>query len=397
MKSPERSRAYIDYYNKGLLTKKELVSLTVPMRDFLARNNISLPHVQFGIAADRFGKDGSILAFPHGRSGKGRVYRVDTEIASFHIADLKTFTRDINKEKYPERTQEEKERFQRQLLRIKHEDGSYSPITQDEAFAHLLRKGKQMAIALGWPAEAEDLAMDVVLRVLPYLQGERGDFPDFFHFRKYYTVGLRNSLTDAHRRRISEKNAIEHYVQEAKEDQAIIPQGDISNEEDRSFELSWQHALARLPLEEDIQLFLRRNLYRTPWKIIARETGVASGVLRKRYHHILKSIKEGKIRRTRPDLRTVKPKEFQQTETEPMSSANKRIIAAYDEFSRNFIQKNGRKPKYKDMVNARREGTFPYTIDSLRLRFGNGDLPWDMTRAKMERLLEQEKQSVPSK
>lgn len=383
MKSPERPKPYIDYYNRGLLSKRELFALTVPLRGFLTRNAVSLSFSKFNTAVEDLGRDGSIFAVKKEKGGAAITYRVDPELASSHVGGLKAFLEELKYTQYPLRTPEEKEKFQVQLLRIKNEDGTYTPISQDEAIVHLLDIGKKRIAALGWHAEAEDITVEAVVKMLPYLQGERGDFPDFFSFKKFYSIGLSNLLVDAYRRKVSERTTVERYTQELGE-HIVFSSEDIRDNPDRTFELSWQHVLARLPIQEDIQLFLRRNLYRNTWEVIAREYGDTPNAVRGRYRRILESMRSGKGRGPQG-----RPKVSEQVDAQR--------LAAYDAFSRDFMVSNGRKPTRKDMVNARRDGTFPYTVSSLLLRFGNGNWIWEEARTNMERLLEQEKQTVPSR
>lgn len=372
MKSPESQKPYSEYYNKGLLARKELITLTEPLRYFLKRNDIPITHPYY---SDTLGLSSGVCVIPSAR-GREFKYRVDSEIAQVHINEFRALAQDIRERRSPSRTEDEKLYFQSRLLRRKSDNETYQAITIDEAYEELITLGKKIANRERLVQEAEDIAMQGIEKVLPHLRGEVGDFLDFHYFLGYHKVVVQHTVVDFYLRKRRETKTLHHYSREVDFGQAH--EGEKKNEIPE-FDLTLQKALGEMP-DIDIRVFILRGTYRYPFPVIAAELNTTPAAARERYRRILDKL-------------------FPNRQKGPGGSANaqnREICAAYASFAHAFLLKHGRKPLSKDMVQAYKKGKFPYSKSLLLIRFGNGSWSWEKTRENMEQMLEQEKQTVPS-
>lgn len=188
------------FYNRGLISKRELTRSSVGLGEFLREHDV---HIRTGyyhaIHACFADIDGVFMGKTIEASGllsKLYSFRVDPEVMEQHLPDLREFKEKLTQINHLPRTEEEKKYYQGKLLRVLNETGFYETVSLDYALEELARRANRHFRMKGFRLEYKDLATEALVRSLPYLRGERRDFDNFGVFLRYFYTIMNNMCND---------------------------------------------------------------------------------------------------------------------------------------------------------------------------------------------------------
>lgn len=189
----------LDLYNKGFMTKRELRAKTLFQRAYFRK--VGIAHMHSDVPIEKYFKDTGAVFLSEGEVKKGKKkYRIDPEVMNAFLPELKLVVEEARNERYPKRTEEERRAFEAKILR-KMENGKSVPISFEEAYEIVMDYGIKFLLSRSVSyGDAEDLAADSLMRVMPHLRGDRGDFENILHFCKgYFATTLTHMSVDKFR------------------------------------------------------------------------------------------------------------------------------------------------------------------------------------------------------
>lgn len=368
-------RSLYSYYMGGFLSRREFIRFTPPLNSFLKEQTLRVSTRDFPQIYTYFrDTEGVFVRGKHsaqkihtvdnlaGQKIRGTVYAVDPSIMQDQLPELKALLLELREKRKPVRTAEERQALQQQLLRVKNADGSLKSIAEDEAYERLLRYAVYSFRAKGHSDESDDLASEIVIKMMPYIEGEQGEFENFNQFLGgVVKVSIRNLSVDLMRRNKSAPVSVDisTYSGLAVQNQAELQDTTAQN--------------VQLPLEKvsDRQrAVLQLRAMGLSHRGIASVLGISDSTSKAHYFQALE--------RLNPD---------RQKKCVPRFVQDGVLIEAYRLFRADFLGKNGRLPTLYAIERAKAEKKFLCSSSTLRRRFGNNS--WPKAQARLEELLEQ--------
>lgn len=361
----------IEQFRQGHIGRGRLIKKTVPLSQFFGDHNLVPNTKLFSRLYDRLNTSPVIIRIKSvtrsGAKGYKYDYRVDPSFADTLLPQLQTQVQAVLQELYPPRTPEEKTQAQRQLLRVRQFGGSheYSPITLEETFDRLRRKALHYFSSLPDPSELADTA---IAAVVPYLQGERGNFADFATFIRFFMRVLKSKKVDwfhsSQRREV-------HIDPQSHEGEVIFQSAshpEETTEEENKEEREALKALLGKLSPEDAKLLERKFIKGLSYEDIARidERGRSIGALR--------------VAAMRAKDRLLPSRRKQH----PVTSIDE-LIQLYRTFRNGFLERTGRLPNSEDVNRARKNNQTRYSRGPYLSRFGGGS--WSKAQVELERLI----------
>ncbi|MBI2022690.1 hypothetical protein HYS97_02490, partial [Candidatus Daviesbacteria bacterium] len=197
-----------DLYDRGLLTKGEFRTLAQPLATYLTERGFKRNVRVYNTLVTRY--PGEIFPGYSTHLNYRPVnypFSVDSQVMDTKIEEFNDAMDEILRNGHPFRSALEKSEYRKQLLREPQADGTFKPVPEDEAFSHLWRFGMYILGHLDL-SEKEEILAGSVVRMLPFLQGERGDFENFRNFRSYFRVVVINARNGHYRGRKREYRAL---------------------------------------------------------------------------------------------------------------------------------------------------------------------------------------------
>lgn len=372
-------------YQKGLMSTKELLVSTTSLRLFLRTYNIRIRTKDYGAICQHFQGSGGVFGKPGAKAEYDRTtirhmntFRVDPDIMTPHLQEIRNLAGELQKQTHPERTHEEILYFRNRVLRVETStDGNFQPISLDEAYQRTLDYAKRSFRNRGFADEYDYLASDVLWKMQPYLLGEWGEFESFDQFRKgVLWKTIRNRTVDEYHKSKPTTIQFDDSYHQNPERPALTKS---DNSTDGVAAKIIQQLLDNLD-PDDRKLLELRGLKGLNYQLIALELGMlpdrkVRGALRIRYYRLL-----DKLNPQRPRA------EYKQRKIKPGITDND-LIAAYVSLRLKTLTQKGRLPTSTDIDLAHSAGTFPRTHTSMARRFDMDGGSWQTARVRLEELI----------
>lgn len=196
------------YYQRGLITKKERFALTVPVQEYLESIGATLRTQYFSVLASKIGNDGIVKISNSGKRGSYHlVYRADADVLNAKRDEIKDVIQEIKTDSLPKRSNQEIAEAKVRVLQLSDGNGGVRMLSFEEAYEILFNYGTSRLEQLRHD-DAEGLAQTAIMNALPYLEGQRGSFRDFEHFSRFFNKVLKNVGIDQFRQESKEKKKI---------------------------------------------------------------------------------------------------------------------------------------------------------------------------------------------
>lgn len=201
-------KSLYQYYQEGLLTKRELRRLAPTLQGFLKTQDLGIQPEYYMNIYESFKGDGSIFQV---RNNTKRGFLVDPVLISSHVKDITDIFEEAKESTFPLRTEEERLHYQNQILRRPNREHGLANISLDEAKQEL----HELAFLSFMNADEIDekltprYAEVAVKKSMPYLLGKRGVFANINHFKSdFFHLMIFYLKKDVHRSRIAEENLL---------------------------------------------------------------------------------------------------------------------------------------------------------------------------------------------
>jgi DNA-directed RNA polymerase specialized sigma24 family protein len=204
-----------EYYQKGFFTQPEFFNSTISFWDYCKSRGVSIPNRDLAQVTQILGEERGMLRLKY-RTGKPRV-RIDADVLDQNLSFLKQTVGEVSKSHFPKRTADEISQARDQILRTGDGNGGLTRITFDEAYQLLFQYGVDYFKREGHPEDAEAHTQDLIIKILPYLDGEKGHFWHIHHFRtRFFKRALANTHSDIHRQQSRSASQLQKEVDKKK-------------------------------------------------------------------------------------------------------------------------------------------------------------------------------------
>ncbi len=359
----------LSLWQNGLISNRELPNLAPTLRAFLQDNGLSTHTSYFSAILDYFKATDGVFASNvdscgYKYLGKSR-YRVDPEIMGGKLTELAQVIREQQEKGYPPRSEEERRLQQERLLRLPTRNGNRQ-LLLTEAYEILFKTAVAYFLNNGFRQEVEDLAQEALIRVRPYLEGQReARSADFGHFccgffaKVQYNVG-QESL----RKRQREARLLNAVANQTRVKESL---GEFVSSLQRPFPdlPDLQEEIKKLRPQAQELLRLRvQGVY--TWQQIGRILGIPEARARVSFSRILDKLNPQRQKRIM------------------RSYTDEKLLEKYFILRAETLRLNGRIPSFSDFEKAPKRGATP-SVSTFGRRFGNGS--WPVARQKLETLI----------
>lgn len=358
----QSSRSLLQCYRRGLLSQRELIVSTPSLSSFLREHGLKYK----GFLAPLYTRFSPIEGIFLRRSLKNRshvIYAVDPKIMEEQLPRLRNFIVELEARKYPPRTTEEQKRFRQQLFTVKNPDGTSQPIPEEDGYRQIFEQAIRGFSSRGFTAvDSEDLALAVIEKLKPYIEGERHEFANFNHFLNYMRSAIKNHAINEFKKRARKpKNvSIEEHLLEL------------------TSSITEERSITPAQIEELLAQLTSRQQQVVRLKLQGYTDQQISGILQ------ISSVGV-RVAMTRVLDRLHPNRKKAQTYKGSMDTDT--LVEAYKIFRDNFLASNGRLPTSYAINRATQKGMFPRTTVAMKLRFGGRT--WADVQSILEGLIKQ--------
>lgn len=349
-----QARPLRGFYEQGLITKDELISLTEPLGSYLEERGFK----RWRIYPSLFGRFPDEIFPPGSIKSSLNQYRVDAELLDTKTISLRDTIDELKRDSIPTRTDEEKRFYQSKLLREPDGSGGFRPISFDQYYNQLCKWAK-VFVGNVRPEEADAIISDSIFMALPILLGEQGDFNNARHFNAYFSAVVRNRRASLHKARLNELKALERAAKQTDSNQTMCTLEDVRGV---SITGEFMGSLSRRRI--DVLELLRKGFR-------IDQTARILTVPKHAVHHAIAGIRD-KYKNPR-QLRRSLPDEV--------------LLLKFCSFRTTFFNLFDRYPNSGDMVNGYKKGWIDVHLIVFTRRFGDGS--WPKAVQEMEELAEE--------
>lgn len=349
---------------------------TISLGALLQEHDVSVPFGKFANIYEGIGEELiQRLQITDGKPALHYQYRVDTGNAVVLMARLYE-SRLIA----PPRSEEERVETQRRLLRVRvfGTQDTYRSLTFDEVTQRLQREGMHTLHHFGFSQEeTEDILAGTLEKMLPYLQGRRGDFDDILQFQRFFHRALKRKRIDHARSQDKKRRVINVYGDENEDITAPLAAPD--EPEEQEYDVEKQREILRrmgrqAGLSEDlIALLEARSIDKLSYNQICaldRFKGYSNAYLRK--------MVTGAKNALDPNRPKAHGGRFYGVSSEA-------LVAEYKKVRDRILKTKGKLPSSHNLENRYAQRSTLYTSMTYALRFGNGS--WTKARERLEEFI----------